>query len=77
MYHMNYFNIKRTIFIVSSNKCCEEYEKIDKFMELLNKSGIGKIISKEKKVRGRTGYNVFNLVSLMIVIRNLKVQYVK
>ena len=63
---MNYFNIKRTIFIVSSNKCCEEYEKIDKFMELLNKSGIGKIISKEKKVRGRTGYNVFNLVATII-----------
>ena len=63
---MDYFNIKRAIFIVPSNKCCEEYEKIDKFMEILNKSGIGKIIKKEQKNKGRNGYNVFNLVATII-----------
>ena len=63
MYHMDYFNIKRTIFIVPSTKCCEEYEKIDKFIELLNKSGIGKIIKKEQKEKGRNGYNPFNLIA--------------
>lgn len=63
---MDYFNIKRTIFIVPSKKCCEEYEKIDKFIGILNKSGIGKIIKRELKVRGRTGYNTFNLVATII-----------
>ena len=49
-YHMDYFNIKRSIFIVSSNKWVEEYEKIDKFIEILNKSGIGKLIENTQKI---------------------------
>ncbi len=63
---MNYFSIKRTIFIVPSNKCCEEYEKIDKFIAILNKSQIGKIIKKEQKRNGRNGYNTFNLIATII-----------
>ncbi len=63
---MNYFNIKRSIFIVSSNKCIEEYEKIDKFIEILNKSGIGKLIENTQKNIGRKGYNPFNLVAAII-----------
>lgn len=63
---MNYFTIKRSIFIVSSNKCCEEYEKIDKFIEILNKSNIGILIEKEIKCNGRTGYNPYNLVATII-----------
>ena len=63
---MNYFTIKRSIFIVSSNKCCEEYEKIDKFIEILNKSGIGKIIENIQNNIGRKGYNPFNLVATII-----------
>ena len=46
---MNYFNTKMPIFVVPSNKCYEELEKIDKFIGILNKSGIGKIIEKEQK----------------------------
>ena len=41
---MDYFSIKRPIFIVPSEKCSVEFEKIDKFMILLEKSGVGKII---------------------------------
>lgn len=63
---MDYFTIKRAIFIVSSNKCCEEYEKIDKFIEILNKSGIGKLIENEQNKSGRKGYNPFNLVATII-----------
>ena len=63
---MNYFNIKRSIFIVSSDKCIEEYEKIDKFIEILNKSGIGKLIENTQKNIGRKGYNPFNLVAAII-----------
>ena len=60
---MEYFTIKRFLFLVPSNDCDEELEKIDKFINLLNKSGIGKIIEKEQKVKGRSGYNPFNLVA--------------
>ena len=63
---MNYFNINRSFFIVSSNKCCEEYDKIDKFIQLLNKSGIGKIIANEQSKIGRNGYNPFNLTATII-----------
>ena len=68
---MNYFNIKRSIFIVPSNKCCEEYEKIDKFIEILNKSGIGKLIEQEQKKYKKTNagnpeYNPFNLIATII-----------
>ena len=63
---MNYFNTKRPIFIVSSNKCYEEYEKIDKFIEILNKSGIAKIIKSVQKDIGRKGYDPYNLVATII-----------
>ena len=63
---MNCFSIKRPIFIVSSNKCIEEYAKIDKFIEILNKSGIGKLIENAQKNIGRRGYNPFNLVAAII-----------
>lgn len=46
---MNYFTIKRSFFVVFSNKCCEEYEKINKFIKKLNKSEIGKIIENIQK----------------------------
>ena len=63
---MNYFNTKRPIFIVPSNKCYEEYEKIDKFIEILNKSGIAKIIKSVQKNIGRKGYDPYNLVATII-----------
>lgn len=66
MYHMNYFTTMRSIFIVSSNKCCEEYEKIDQYVSILNKSNIGILIEKEQNKKGRYGYNPYNLVATII-----------
>lgn len=63
---MNHFTTKRSLFVVSSKRCCEEYEKIDKFIEILNKSGIGKIIENIQNNVGRKGYNPFNLVATII-----------
>lgn len=63
---MNYFSIKRAIFIDPSNKCYEEFDKIDKFIDILNKSGIGKIIENVQNKIGRKGYNPFNLVATII-----------
>lgn len=76
---MEYFTIKRFFFLVPSKNCAEEFEKIDKFIEILNKSGIGKIIEQERKKHkksnaGNSEYNPFNLwPQLSIVFQNLKV----
>lgn len=63
---MNYFNINRSFFIVSSNKCNEEFKKIEKFISILNKSGIGNLIKDEQCKNGRYGYNPFNLVATIL-----------
>ena len=68
---MEYFTIKRFFFLVPSNDCVEEFKKIDKFIEILNKSGIGKIIEYEqekykKSNAGNPGYNPFNLMATVI-----------
>ena len=67
---MKYFSIKRTLFVVHNQKCCEEFDKIDKFMQLLENSGVGKIVAnvkyKDKNYKGRNGYNSFNLFAAII-----------
>lgn len=67
---MEYFSIKRPLFIVPSEKCNVEFEKIDKFMNLLDKSRVGKIIEyvklKDKKCKGRDGYNLYNLFAAIV-----------
>ena len=53
-----------------SKKCCVEFEKIDKFMNLLEKSGVWKILkyvkSKDKNCKGRKGYNPYNLFAAVV-----------
>ena len=63
---MNYFNTKRFGFLVSSNECNEEFDKLDNFIGILNKSGIGILIEKERKNKGRYGYNPYDLVATII-----------
>ena len=70
MYHLEHFNIKRPLFIVPSKKCYGNFNEIDSFMNLLEKSGVGKIIeyvkSKDKKCKGRNGYNPYNLFATIV-----------
>ena len=67
---MEYFSIKRPLFIVPSEKCNAEFKKIDKFMDLLEKSGVWKILkyvkSNDKKCKGRNRYNPYNLFAAII-----------
>ena len=68
---MNYFTIKRELFLVPSNICNEEFEKIDKFLQILEKSGVGKIIEiKQNELKksnvGRKSYNHYNLFATII-----------
>ncbi len=67
---MKYFTIKREIFLVPTTIMLEEYKKIDKFMNLLEKSNVSKIIknvkSTDKACKGRNGYDSFNLFAAII-----------
>ena len=45
---MNYFTTIKSFFIVPSLEVYEEFEKIDKFIDILNKSEIGNLIEKEQ-----------------------------
>lgn len=48
---MSYFTIKKSFWLVPLNRCDEEFEKIDKFMEFLERSGVGKILESLKVYR--------------------------
>ena len=67
---MKYFTIKRSFFLVPSSNIVKEYEKIDKFMNLLENSGVAEIIksvkSNNKICKGRIGYNPYNLFATII-----------
>lgn len=61
------FTIKRSLFQFPSSKCYEELKKIDKFIEILQKSGINEIIERvnknNKQRKGRASYNPYNLMA--------------
>ena len=67
---MKYFTINRSFFLAPSLYMLKEYEKIDKFMNLLENSGVAEIIKnvkyKNKKCKGRPGYNPYNLFATII-----------
>ena len=68
---MNYFTTKRSFFLVPSNKCNEEFEKIDNFLKILEKSNVGNLIysiyKKDKTTDiGRKRYNPFNLFATIV-----------
>ena len=68
---MSYFNIKCNLFLVPQTEVLGEYEKIDKFMELLEKSGVSKIIKnvkqKQKLCKQRNPkYDSYNLFAAII-----------
>ena len=63
---MEYFTIKKELFLVPSNDCYEEFIKIDKFMTILKKSGIEKLIEIKMNKLGRKGYNPYNLIATIL-----------
>lgn len=68
---MNYYNIRQSFFILSSTIKVEETQKIDKFLRLLEKSGVcnllhEKIVREEKDKGGRPGYNSYNLLAAIL-----------
>lgn len=67
---MNNFTIKSTFFQFPSTKCCKELEKIDKFIKILQKSEINKIIESvnkdRNKCKGRNGYNPYNMMATIL-----------
>ena len=73
---MEYFNIKRPIFIVPSEKCNAEFQKIDEFIIFLEKSSVGKIIKhvklNNKNCKGRKGYDPYNVFATIIFNESLR-----
>lgn len=67
---MSYFTIKRQFFLVPPPTIVEEFDKIDKFIEILEKSGVWKIIKSVKifdeNCKGPKGYNPYNLFATVI-----------
>ena len=63
---MEHFTTKRSLFLVPSNKCNEELEKIDEFIKILNKSNIGILIENEINKNGRNEYNKYDLIATII-----------
>ena len=67
---MSYFTIKRSLFLVPTLSMMEEYKKIDKFMLLLEKSGVAKILKNvnnfDGKCKGPNGYNPYNLFAAIV-----------
>ncbi len=63
---MDYFTTIRSFFIVPSLEVYEEFEKTDKFMNILSKSRIGTLIEQKQNKIGRPDYNPYNLVATII-----------
>ena len=70
---MSYFSIKRNLFPVPQQEVLGEYEKIDEFMEILEKSGVYQIIKSVKQKKNlckqeqkNPKYNEYNLFATII-----------
>lgn len=68
---MGYYNTRQTFFILSSTIKVEETKKIDKFLELLDKSGVCDLLNNQishddKSKGGRPSYNVYNMLAAII-----------
>lgn len=68
---MSYYNTRQSFFILSSTIKVEETRKIDKFLGLLDKSGVCdllklKIVHEEINKGGRPGFNIYNMLAAII-----------
>ena len=68
---MSYYNIRQSFFILSSTIKVEETQKIDRFLQLLDKSGVCDLLKKqmihdEENKGGRPGYNIYNMLAAII-----------
>jgi transposase len=68
---MSYYNIRQSFFILSSTIKVEETQKIDRFLRLLEKSGVcdllkSKIVHDDLNKGGRPSFNVYNMLAAII-----------
>jgi len=67
---MRYFNIGQVQLFPSYSINVEEQEKIDRFFELLEKSGVGEILEKQRissrRTGGRPAYNRYQLFAMIL-----------
>ena len=67
---MSNFTIKRSFFQIPSTKSYKELEKVNKFIEILQKTKINQIIEnvnkKQKNCKGRSSYNPYNMMATVL-----------
>ena len=66
-----YYNTREPFFVFSFTKSDVEVKEIDKFLDLLSKSGVGELLERKLKDRdytngGRPNYNSFNMLAMII-----------
>lgn len=70
IFYMTYYNIRQTFFICSSTIKVEETNKIDKFLNLLSKSGVCDLLKETidhvDSKGGRPTYNPYNLLATIL-----------
>ena len=70
IFYMTYYNTRQVFFICSSTIKAEETKKIDKFLNLLSKSGVCDLlketINHEYSKGGRPTYNPYNLLATIL-----------
>ena len=70
IFYMTYYNTRQTFFICSSTIKVEETNKIDKFLNLLSKSGVCDLLKEtidhEDSKGGRPTYNPYNLLATIL-----------
>lgn len=68
-FYMKYYTIRKTFFIPSYTINKKEAEQIDKFIELIDKSGVCEILKTDEKSKekgGRPTYNPYDMLALIL-----------
>ena len=77
---MSYFTTHETFFVIPLSQCDEEMQKIDHFLILLEKSGVGDVIKNTKyrsSPKGRKSYNPYNLFASILFLYSKRITSVR
>ena len=77
---MSYFTTHETFFVIPLSTYDEELRKIDNFLILLEKSGVGEVIEKAEyrnSPKGRKSYNPYNLFASILYLNSKRITSVR
>ena len=73
---MSYFTTRETFFVIPLSTYDGEIQKIDNFLILLEKSGVGEVIEKAEyrnSPKGRKSYNPYNLFASILFLNSKRI----